>query len=65
MKRFVKCDVDILEDVLIKVGDLCMLVDFVILKMYEDTCTPIIPQRPFLTTRCRIDVMNGKLSFDV
>ena len=37
-----------------------------ILEIKEDTRTPIILGRPFLATaRCRIDVKNGKLSFDV
>jgi len=41
-------------------------VDFVILEMEEDMRTPIILVRPFLATAgCRIDVKNGKLSFDV
>jgi len=40
-------------------------VDFVILKIEEDAQTPIILRRPFLvSTRCRIDVKNGQLSFD-
>ena len=41
-------------------------VDFVILEMEEDTRTPIILGRPLLAiAKCRIDVKNGKLSFDV
>ena len=64
--RSVKYPVGILEDVLIKVEDLYMPVDFVILEMKEDTHTPIILGRPFLdTVGCYIDVKNGKLSFDV
>ena len=56
----------ILEDVPIKVGDLYVPVDFVILEMEEDTRTPIILGRSFLATAgCRIDVKNGVLSFDV
>jgi len=56
----------ILEDAPIKIGDLYVLVDFLILEMEEDTHTPIILGRPFLATAgCRIDVKNGKLSFDV
>jgi len=61
-----KYPVSILEDVPIKVGDLYVPVDFVILKMEENTRTPIILGRLFLTTAgCRIDIKNGKLSFDV
>ena len=55
-----------MKGVSIKVGDLCVLVDFMILEMEEDTRTPIILGRPFLATaRCSIDVKNGKMSFDV
>jgi len=43
-----------------------VLVDFMILEMKEDTCTPIILGRTFLATAgCHINVKNGKLSFDV
>jgi len=64
--RFVKYPVGVLEDILIKVGDLYVLVDFVILEMEEDMRTLIILGRPFLATAgYRIDVKNGKLSFDV
>jgi len=56
----------IMKDVPIKVGDLYVLVGFVILKMEENTRTPIIPWKPFLATvGCHIDVKIGKLSFDV
>ena len=61
-----KYPVGILEDVPIKVGDLYVPADFVILEKEEDMCTPIILRRPFLaTTRCHIDIKNGRLSFDV
>jgi len=61
----VKYPVGILEDVLIKVGDLYVPANFVIIEM-EDTRTPIILRRPFIATiGCRIDVKNGTLSFDV
>jgi len=66
MDCFVKYPLGILEDVPRTVGDLYMPVDFVILEMEEDMCTPIILGRLFLATAgCRIDVKNGKLSFDV
>ena len=52
----------ILEDAPIKIGYLYVPIDFMILEMEEDTCTPNILRRPFLATaRCR----NSKLSFDV
>jgi len=64
--HFVKYPVGILEDVLIKIGDLYVSVGFVILEMEEDMCTPIILGRPFLATaECYIDVKNGTLSFDM
>ena len=56
----------ILEDVLIKVGDFYVPIDFVVLDMAEDPCTQIILGIPFLaTTGCKIDVKEGKLAFDV
>jgi len=62
----VKYYVGILEDVPIKVGDLYVLVDFVILEIEEDTRTPIILGRPFLAiTEYHIDMKNNKLSFCV
>jgi len=62
----VKYPVGVLEDGLIKVGDLYVPVDFVILEMEEDTRTTIIFGRPFLATvGCCIDVKNAKLSFAV
>jgi len=49
----VKYPVGVSEDVPIKVENLYLLVDFVILEMEEDMRTPIILGRPFLaTTRC-------------
>jgi len=58
----VKYRVGILKDVPIKVGDLYMPVDFMILEMEEDTRTPIILGGPFLATAgCRIDLKNNKL----
>jgi len=56
----------VLEDVLIKVEDLFIPIDFMILEMEEDMHTPIILGRPFMATAgCQIDVKNGKLYFDV
>ena len=61
--HYVKYPVGVLEDVQIKAGDLYVPVDFVILEMEEDTCTPIILRRPFLATAgCCIDVKNSMLS---
>ena len=40
----------ILEDVLVKVGKFVFLVDFVVMKMEEDTQVPLLLGRPFLAT---------------
>lgn len=64
--RSVKYPMGILEDVPIKIGDFYVPVDFVILEMEEDTSTSIILSRQLLATAgCKIDVKDGKLSFDV
>ena len=56
----------ILEDAPIKVGDFYVPIDFVVLDMAEDPRTQIILGRPFLATAgCKIDVKEGKLTFDV
>ena len=55
-----------LQDVPIKVGDLYVSINFMILEMKDDIHPPIILRRLLLATiRCRVDVKNGKLSFDV
>ena len=57
--RSMKYHVGVLEDIPIKVQDLYVSVDFVILKMEEDARTPIILARLFLAiTGCRINVKN-------
>ena len=38
----------VLEDVLVKVGKFIFLVDFVVMKMEEDTQVPFLLGRPFL-----------------
>jgi len=54
--------VGVLEDVAIKVGDLYVSIEFVILEIKEDSHTPVILRRPFLVIiGRRIDVKNGKL----
>jgi len=56
--------VDILDDVPIKVGDLYVPIDFVILEMEEDMRIPIILRRPFLATNgYHIDVKTSDLLF--
>ena len=56
----------ILEDVLIKVGKFIFPVDFVIMKMEEDTQVPLLLGRPFLATGAAlIDVQKGELTLRV
>jgi len=62
----IKYPMGILEDVPIKVGYFYVPIDFVVLDMAEDSHTQIILGRPFLATAgCKIDVKEGKLTFDV
>jgi len=56
----------ILEDAPIKVGDFYVPIDFMILDMAKDACTQIILGRPFLAIAgCKIDVKEGRLTFNV
>ena len=56
----------VLEDVLVKVGKFIFPVDFVIMKMEEDTQVPILLGRPFSATRAAlIDVQKGELTLRV
>ena len=56
----------ILEDVLVKVGKFIFQVDFVIMKMEEDTQVPLLIGRPFLETGAAlIDVQKGELTLRV
>jgi len=49
-----------------KSGCFYVHIDFVILDMVEDPRTQIILSRPFLTIAgCKIDVKEGRLTFDV
>ncbi|XP_017981021.1 PREDICTED: uncharacterized protein LOC108663040 [Theobroma cacao] len=58
--------VGIIEDVLVKVGHLYILVDFIVLEMEEDLEIPLILGRPFLATAgVIIDVREGKITFKV
>jgi len=59
--RYIKHPLGVFE-----VGDFYVPIDFVILDMAEDSRTQIILSRPFLATaRCKTDVKEGKLTFDV
>ena len=56
----------VLEDVLFKVGKFIFPVDFVIMKMEEDTQVPLLLGRPFLATGAAlIDVQKGELTLRV
>ena len=56
----------VLEDVLVKVGKFIFPVDFVIMKMEEDTQVPLLLGRPFLATRATlIDVQKGEMTLRV
>ena len=56
----------ILEDVLVEVGKFIFPVDFVIVKMEEDTQIPLLLGRPFLSTGAAlIDVQKGELALRV
>ena len=56
----------ILEDVLVKVGKFVFPVDFVVMKMEEDTQVPLLLGRPFLTTGAAlIDVQKGEPTLKV
>ena len=56
----------VLEDVLVKVGKFIFPVDFVVIKMEEDTQVPLLLGRPFLATRATlIDVQKGELTLRV
>ena len=56
----------VLEDVLVKVGKFIFPVDFVIMKMEEDTQVPLLLGRPFLAIRAAlIDVQKGELTLRV
>ena len=56
----------VLEDVLVKVGKFIFPVDFVVMKMEEETQVPLLLGRPFLETGAAlIDVKKGELTVRV
>ena len=56
----------VLEDVLVQVGKFILHVDFVVIKMEEDTQVPLLLGRPFLVTGVAlIDVQKGELTLRV
>ena len=61
--RFMAQPEGVLEDVLVKVGKFIFPVDFVVIKMEEDTQVPLQLGRPFLATGAAlIDVQKGELT---
>jgi len=64
--RSIKYLVGILEDVPLRIGQLYIPTDFVVMDITEDLSIPIILGRPFLATAgAIIDVKKGKLTFEV
>jgi len=62
----VKYPTGILEDVPLQVGKFFIPCDFVVIKIEEDSCIPIILRIPFFAIAgATIDVNNGKLSLQV
>ena len=56
----------VLEDMLVKVGKFIFPMDFVVIKMEEDTQVPLLLGRPFLATGAAlIDVQKGELTLRV
>ena len=56
----------VFENVLVKVGKFILPVDFVVMKMEEDTQVPLLLGRPFLATEAAlIDVKKGELTLRV
>ena len=64
--RSVKYPAGIVEDIPVKVGEIYVPADFVVMEMEEDSQVPILLGRPFLATAgAIIDVKHGKLAFNV
>ncbi|MCI52122.1 zinc knuckle family protein, partial [Trifolium medium] len=64
--RSIKYPLGILENVPVKIGQLFIPTDFVIMDIREDFDIPILLGRPFLATAgAIIDVKRGNLTFEV
>jgi hypothetical protein len=58
--------IGIAENILVKIRNFFVPVDFVVLDMQEDMKTPLILGRPFLsTTNAHIDVGAGEIKFHI
>jgi hypothetical protein len=56
----------ITKNILVKIRNFFVTVDFVVLDMQEDIKTPLILRRPFLsTTNAHIDVRAGEIKFHI
>ena len=64
--RSIKNPDGIIEDVPVKVGEIYVPTDFVVMEIDEDNQVPILLGRPYLATAgAIIDVKHGKLEFNV
>ena len=64
--QLVRYPVGIVENILVKIRNFFVLIDFVVLDMQEDMKTPIILGRPFLsTTNALIDVGAEEIKFHI
>jgi len=64
--RSVKYPTRIVEDIPVKVGEIYVPADFVVMEMEEDSQVPILLGRRFLATAgAIIDIKNGRLAFNV
>ncbi|XP_050916559.1 uncharacterized protein LOC127131686 [Lathyrus oleraceus] len=64
--RFVKYPIGILEDILVRIGQLYIPTDFVVMDIKEDGEILILLGRPFLSTAgAVINVKRGQLTFEV
>ncbi|XP_021297502.1 uncharacterized protein LOC110426591 [Herrania umbratica] len=64
--RTIRHPIVIIEDVLVKIGHLYILVDFLVLEMEKDVEIPLILRCPFLAiASVTIDVKEGKITFRV
>jgi len=64
--RSIKYPARIVEDVPVKVGEIYIPADFVVMEIEKDSQVPILLGRPFLAiVGAIIDVKNGRLAFNV
>ena len=55
----------IIEDVLVKVGKIIFLIDFMVINMEEDKHVPLFLRKPFLAIGAAlIDVKKGRANFE-